>query len=119
MQMNSEAWLDTQPLPEAKAPKPKKPREPAVKKAVTKKTKRMLKNVKAAAKKPATRAAKRVRKLVKKAAKKKAKPTASVVRFERLDLRLSKAEKAKLTAKAVKARRTITSVVLELIEKMK
>lgn len=94
---------------EAKAPKPKKPRKPAVKKAVKKVAK------------PKTRKKiiKKLRKLVKKAAKKKAKPAASVVRFERLDLRLSKAEKAKLTAKAVKTRRTITSVVLELIEKMK
>lgn len=56
----------------------------------------------------------------KKAAKPKAKKAAAVVtRPERLDLRLTKGEKAKLAAKAKATRRTITSVVQELIEKMK
>lgn len=40
-------------------------------------------------------------------------------RSERLDLRLTKAEKAKLAARAKKSRRTITSIMLELVEKMK
>lgn len=64
---------------------------------------------------------KKVRKLVKKAAKKtKAKATsAACVRLERLDMRLSKAEKTRVVAKAKKLRRTITSVVLEAIEKIK
>lgn len=47
------------------------------------------------------------------------KPAPNVERFERLDMRLSKAEKAKITAKAKKLRRTITSVVLEAIEKIR
>lgn len=52
--------------------------------------------------------------------KPKAKKAAAVVtRPERLDLRLTKGEKAKLSAKAKATRRTITSVVQELIEKMK
>ena len=52
--------------------------------------------------------------------KSKAKKAAAVVtRPERLDLRLTKGEKAKLSAKAKATRRTITSVVQELIEKMK
>lgn len=40
-------------------------------------------------------------------------------RSERLDLRLTKAEKAKLSGKATKLRRTITSLVIEAIEKIK
>ena len=40
-------------------------------------------------------------------------------RSQRLDMRLTKAEKAKLTAKAKATRRTVTSIVLEAIEKIK
>jgi len=40
-------------------------------------------------------------------------------RTERLDLRLTKAEKDKLAAIAKAKRRTLTSIVLELIEKLK
>ena len=71
------------------------------------------------AKKPVKKAAKskpkakKARKPAKKAAR------AGVARPERLDLRLSKAEKAKVLAKARKSRRTVTSVVAELIEKMR
>ncbi len=54
----------------------------------------------------------------KKRAKKKAKAGA-VVRSERLDMRLSKAEKAKVVAKAKKTRRTVTSLVIEAIEKIR
>ena len=49
----------------------------------------------------------------------KKKPAPSVVRSERLDMRLSKAEKAKVATKAKKLRRTVTSLVLEAIEKLK
>lgn len=58
----------------------------------------------------------------KSAAKRKPAPkkaAAVVTRPERLDLRLTRGEKAKLSAKAKATRRTITSVVQELIEKMK
>jgi hypothetical protein len=54
--------------------------------------------------------------------KKKAvrKPKAgAVVRSERLDMRLTKAEKAKINARAKKTRRTVTSLVIEAIEKIK
>jgi hypothetical protein len=55
-----------------------------------------------------------------KKSKPKAKKAAAVIaRPERLDLRLSKKEKAKLVAKAKATRRTVTSVVLEMIEKLK
>ena len=43
----------------------------------------------------------------------------AVVRSERLDMRLSKAEKARITAKAKKTRRTVTSLVIEAIEKIR
>lgn len=42
-----------------------------------------------------------------------------VVRSERLDMRLSKAEKAKINAKAKKTKRTVTSLVLEAIGKIR
>lgn len=87
---------------EAAAPKaPRKPRpsEIAAKKAKTAKSKKAVKK-----------------------AVKKSKPAASrgvVMRSERLDMRVTKAEKARVRAKAKKVKRTITSVVLEAIEKIK
>ena len=54
----------------------------------------------------------------KKVVKKRAEP-ATTLRPERCDLRLTKAEKAKLLAKARKTRRTVTSIMIELIEKMR
>ena len=58
-----------------------------------------------------------------KAAKPKAKKAPAkkkdVARPARLDLRLTKKEKAKLQAKAKATRRTVTSIVLEAIEKIK
>jgi hypothetical protein len=43
----------------------------------------------------------------------------TVARSERLDMRLTKVEKAKIIAKAKKTRRTVTSLVIEAIEKIK
>jgi hypothetical protein len=52
--------------------------------------------------------------------KKRAKAKAgAAVRGERLDMRLSKAEKSRVTAKAKKLRRTVTSLIIEAIEKIK
>lgn len=68
------------------------------------------------------KAAKRPKPKAKKAAKRKtakAKPAASVVRSERMDLRLTKAEKAKVLAKAKKTKRTITSLFVEALGKIK
>ena len=57
---------------------------------------------------------------VKPKSKANAKPKASaVVRSERLDMRLTKAEKAKILARAKKTRRTVTSLVIEAIEKIR
>ena len=61
---------------------------------------------------------KKVVKTKRKPGKPKVKPAATA-RPARLDLRLTVAEKAKLMAKAKKSRRTVTSVVLEMIEKLK
>lgn len=72
--------------------------------------------------KKAKKTAKKARKVTKTKAKKSAKRPkvmAAVARSERLDLRLSKPEKAKVTAKAQKLRRTVTSIVIEAIEKIK
>lgn len=43
----------------------------------------------------------------------------TVVRSERLDMRLTKAEKAKITTRAKKTRRTVTSLIIEAIEKIR
>ena len=70
--------------------------------------------------KPAKKKASKPKAKSKPKPKPKTKKAAAVVtRPERLDLRLTKGEKAKLSAKAKATRRTITSVVQELIEKMK
>jgi hypothetical protein len=52
-------------------------------------------------------------------AKVKKRKADTVVRSERLDMRLTKAEKAKIIAKAKKTRRTVTSLVIEAIEKIR
>ena len=65
--------------------------------------------------KPAPPKAKKKAKTKKKTARK----PGAVVRSERLDMRLSKAEKARITAKARKTRRTVTSLITEAIEKIR
>ena len=47
------------------------------------------------------------------------KSNGAVVRSERLDMRLTKAEKAKIHNKAKKTRRTVTSLIIEAIEKIR
>lgn len=51
--------------------------------------------------------------------KSKAKKIGVVVRSERIDMRLTKAEKLRVATKAKKLRRTVTSLVIEAIEKIK
>jgi len=104
MDVNTE--VGTGPL--AKAPRKPRPSELAAKKK------------KAGKSKPKTKAKKVTKPAKKKAGKSKpkAKP-ATVARSERLDLRLTKAEKTKVATKAAKLRRTVTSIVLEAIEKIK
>jgi len=79
------------------------------------------------AKKPAKKSA--AKKVAKKPAAKKAvkkTPTKKTLRrkppsprSERLDMRLSASEKARIVAKAKRLRRTVTSIVYEAIEKIK
>ena len=88
---------------EMKIDKPK--RKPAAKKK------------KAAAKMKKT--AKRKLVVKKKRAVKKGRKAIGPARSYRLELRLTKIEKTKLNVKAKKSRRTITSVISELIEKMR
>jgi len=78
------------------------------------------KSAKAKKKRPAKSKTKRPAPKAKKAAKRKPAKAKSVfiARPERLDMRLTKAEKAKINAKAKELRRTVTSIVLEAIEKI-
>jgi hypothetical protein len=108
--------INEQPAP--KAPRKPRPSEIAAKKAKAAKKKKPAKKAKSKAKrKPAKKAMKKPAK--RKAKKVKASKTGGVVRCERVDMRVSKVEKARIVAKAKKLRRTVTSVVLEAIEKIK
>ena len=70
--------------------------------------------------KPRKRKSKVKKKVVRKSKlRAKKRKTVAVVRSERLDMRLTKAEKTKVVAKAKKTRRTVTSLVIEAIEKIK
>lgn len=89
------------------------------------------KRAKKAAKRKLTKRTKREKKLVKTKAKKrpkvtktkrktgKSKKTPVVERCERFDMRVTKSARAKIVAKAKKMRRTITSLVIEAVEKFK
>jgi outer membrane biosynthesis protein TonB len=96
--------------------------KPAEAPAKPKKTKRPKPKAKKAAKRKAPakkKTAKRPKPKAKKVNKSAKAPARTIVRTERVDVRVSKAEKARLKAKAVKMRRTVTSVLLEAIEKIK
>jgi len=93
----------------AKAAKKTKSRKPAATKKKVAKTK-----------KPAKKTAIAKKRRGSKPAKKATKRTAGVIaRPERLDMRLTKAERAKVVAVAKRTKRTITSVVYEAIAKLK
>lgn len=95
-----------------KPPRRPRPSEIAAKKAkaAAKKKKKVTKS------KPKTKAKpKAKRPAVKKSKAKKSPPRM----FARLDVRLSKSERAMVVAKAKKMKRTITSVVLDAIRKLK
>lgn len=96
------------PVPTPKKP-PRKPRPSELAK----------KAAKAAGKKVTKPKKAKKAKVVKHRTPKAKKLPSGPARSHRLDLRLTKSEKAKLTAKAKAARRTITSIVIELIEKLK
>jgi hypothetical protein len=103
------------------AVKPKPPRKPRPSELAAKKAK-VAKKAKPKAKRPAAKKAKakkpKVAKTKRKPGKTKAK-AAGPDRSERIDMRVTKAEKARVLAKAKRTRRTVTSIVLEAIEKIK
>lgn len=94
----------------------KKPRKPRPSEIAAKKEKKAAKKPAKPkkAKKPAPK-----KKAAKKSKRPKVKTMAAVARSERLDMRLTKGEKSKVHAKAQKLRRTVTSIVIEAIEKIK
>lgn len=100
-------------------PKKKKAKRPAkAKKHAKPKTKKKTKRPT----KPKTKVKTKKRKAVKakkKTARKSKPKVGAVVRSERLDMRLTKKEKAKIYNKAKKTRRTVTSLVIEAIEKIR
>lgn len=101
--------------------KPRKPRpsEIAAKAAKTKKKTRKTAKPKAKKKsKPAKVKRPKVVKTKREPGKPKVRP-AAIARSERLDFRLTRAEKIKVLAVSKKTRRTITSLFLEAIEKIK
>lgn len=97
---------------------PVKPAKPKAKKRTKPKTKKK-------AKRPAKPKAKKIKAKMRKAVKSKSKKKAAArklngdARSERLDMRLTKAQKAKIDAKSKKTRRTVTSLVIEAIEKIR
>lgn len=93
--------------PVIKPPRKPRPSEIAAKKAKAAKKK-----------KPAAKKTKTKRKPVKKTAKCRGnnKP---LVRTERMDLRLTKQEKAKIMARVKKTKGTVTGVIMEAIHKVK
>jgi hypothetical protein len=93
--------------PKAKPAKKRKPAKPPKAKTKPTKAKKAPAKKAKAAKKPAGKS---------KAPKNKA---TGPDRCERLDLRLTKAEKAKVLAKAKKSRRTVTSLLREWVEKLR
>jgi hypothetical protein len=95
--------------PKKKAPKAKKRTKPKAAKTKPKPKKKTKRPAKSKA---------RVKKRAKAAGKSK-KKTNGIMRPERLDMRLTKAQKVKIYAKAKKTRRTITSLVIEAIEKIR
>lgn len=105
--------IDPPAKPKAVKPKVKKPAKAKPRKA-SKPAKSKKKAVKKAAKVKRPKVVKTKRKL----GKPKVKPAPNA-RSMRLDMRLTKAEKAKVIARAKKLRRTVTSIIIEAIEKIK
>lgn len=130
--MDTTEILDNQsPAMRAAKKPPRKPRpsEIAAKLAKANGAKKSKAKTKAKAKPKAKRPTPKSKKPTKKTAKRKpapkkkakaAKRTPGVIsRPERMDMRLTKAEKAKIVAVAKRTKRTITSVVYEAIAKIK
>lgn len=112
----------TEELGEQSAPK-KPPRKPRPSEIAAKKAKAAKKKpAKPKAKKPAKKAvkAKRPAPKKKKAVKtRKAAPKRPVIYTERIDFRVTKAQKREVTAKAKRENRSVTSIFMEVIERIK
>jgi hypothetical protein len=113
--------MDT-PLADIGPPEPAKPKPKAKKRTKPKAKKKRLVKPRAKKRKAAKSKAKKKRpvKALLKAARRAVKHKLNGdARSERLDMRLTKAQKAKIDAKAKKTRRTVTSLVIEAIEKIR
>jgi hypothetical protein len=117
---------ETQPV--KKPPRKPRPSEIAAKKAKAgakkakaKKTVKRKASAKPKGKKKPAKKASKVKRPKTKARRKPAGKTknGTAVRTERLDMRITKADKARIHAKAKRLRRTVTSVVLEAIERIR
>jgi hypothetical protein len=111
------------PAPEDTAKSPEPAKSAGIKKSKPKAKKRPKPKKKAKqsakAKKPKVGAGTKKRKVVKSKFKKAVHKLNGDARTERLDMRLTKVQKAKIDAKAKKTRRTVTSLVIEAIEKIR
>lgn len=114
--------MDTETKPEAETVK-KPPRKPRPSEIAAKKAKAAAKKKKSAPKRkqtaPKKKAVKRAKPKARKPAKRKTKRTNSrpLVRVERLDMRITKADKAWLAKAARKRKLTVTNLVLAVLAK--
>jgi hypothetical protein len=90
--------------PKPKAKKPKAKKVPTKREAIVKKLRKLVK--------------KAAKKLPKRKPAKKSKAKRPVERTERLDMRITKVQKAKIGKKAARLKRTVTSIVLEALDKI-
>ncbi len=111
MDTETQEVLDRQSPTMKKAPRKPRPSEIAAKKAKAKPKKSPAKKKVVKTKRPKPKKTKK-----RKPAKKSKTPHSNL---ERLDFRLSKKQKVKILTKAKTLRRTVTSVLTELIDKMK
>lgn len=119
--MDAEDISESVILADTARPMKKPPRKPRPSEIAAKKAREKLKKKAKAAKfKKAVRKKKVVKKPTRPKKKVKRKPKSRpVVVTHRLDIRMTKAQRTKIETKAKKLRRTITSLVLEAIEKIK
>lgn len=124
--MKTEDWTDapadstgSSDAPKKKAPRKPRPSEVAAKKAkaAAKKKKSAPKRKRPAPKKKAKAKRPKAARKPAKRAKTKRKNNRPLVRVERLDMRITKAEKAWLEKAARKRKLTVTQVVLEVLAK--
>lgn len=113
--------MNTEPTDPATGVAKKAPRKPRPSEIAAKKAKAAKKSKRKPA--PKKKAKAKPRKAVKRPAKPKARKTKAVqwsaARACRMDVRMSKAQKRKLDAKAKAKGRTVTSMILEAVDKLR